>query len=501
MSFPLTLFLLLLLPLFLLLAGCVQKPVVPADGQAASQRGTQHFIARVETRSPEELARFDFTDKQLAEFHDRLEQALATALGTETEARTVQIQVTLSPKDAATVDLAADPKLPQGLEHRLRVAVEHSQPPRAKLVPFCLRFLVKVGAGSQSGESAIAPKLLSPHEKRLAELARVPLKDRLQIIQTWVRTEALPLWTVLLGTASADYKGLPKLARRLVASDPQKVSAEVLLDHDPSYFQALLEMAPGDPLVAATHVLWPAARGELDLAWQYFKPVYFFSKSDNLSHHYLVQLRDYLRVFFDLLEQQLAVATGLHDQGEFAKAIELYDNILSAYPCSSLALYEKWYSSFEQAKRTDEAQGAPHIERLMVEWRQTRKQVFACLPMFRIDAVAHGQEEQKQMFRRLAQKELWTRKGEEKEDFLSLAQIALDLGEYAFAAHIYFLSGVAVTEQEFAERKILAHFLFALERLGVTEIKTIFKGDPAQEFGPIQKQIENRLNRALNQQK
>jgi hypothetical protein len=71
-----------------------------------------------------------------------------------------------------------------------------------------------------------------------------------------------------------------------------------------------------------------------------------------------------------------------------------------------------------------------------------------------------------------------------------MADIALDLGEYGLAAHLYYLIGTGLSAKEYGDRNVLAHFLFSVEQLGVKAIKELFKGDHVRDFSEIQKQSE-----------
>ena len=113
--------------------------------------------------------------------------------------------------------------------------------------------------------------------------------------------------------------------------------------------------------------------------------------------------------------------------------------------------------------------------------------------MVEIDAVSRGPQRRQQMLRRLALRELWKERSVESLDYLRWADIALDLGEYGLAAHLYYLIGTGLSAKAYGDRNVLAHFLFSVEQLGVKAIKELFKGDHVRDFSDIQKQSEGRL--------
>lgn len=478
--------------LFLWLSGCARSMVTPVavspSVKSSSGSGRSRFFSRLEVRSSEALLDHNFAGKELSDWGPRLSQALDDSLERETLPRTIVAQVTMHRDREASVELSASPMLTSALSQRLRRALIESEPPRTKLVDFTLRVVAKVGEGAPDGESACQPKLLSPHEKRLAELASATLGQRLQILQAWSQDEVLPALTAAMQAAEPDFTGVRGVGM-LLQSDRKHGPVSQLLDGSNQYWRGLLEMSPGNSLLLSSRLFLYVARGELDLTRLYMKPIYYFSKSDNLAHDYLEQLRDYLIAFYDSLDARIRVGVELHDQARFDDAISLYDGILRDYPCSALALYERWFAKNEKAMRPGMAQAGSTLD----EWEQVRTDVFRCNPMFEIDAVSTSEQRRQQMMRRLALRTLWKDRRSEGDDYLRYADIALDLGEYGLAAHLYFLIGTGLSAREYGDRRVLAHFLYSVEKLGATELKTLFKGDHQRDFADIDKQRAARL--------
>lgn len=478
--------------LMLLLSGCARSLVSPVavspSARSASGSGRSRFFVRLEVRSSEALVDYNFSGKELSDWGPRLSLALDESLGPESVAQTIIAQVTLHRDREASVELSASPVLSSALSQRLVRSLRESAPPKTKLVDFTLRVVAKVGAGSPDGESACLPKLLSPHEKRLAELQAATLGQRLQILQAWSVQEVLPVLTAAMQAAEPDFPGVRGVGT-LLQRERKHGPVSQLLDGSMLYWRGLLEMSPGNPLLLSSRLFLYLARGELDLTRLYMKPIYYFAKSDNLAHDYLEQLRDYLIAFYDSLDARIRVGVALHDESRFDDAISLYDGILRDYPCSALALYERWFAKNEKELRPGSAQAGSSLD----EWEQVRSDVFRCNPMFEIDAVSVNEQRRQQMMRRLALRALWKDRRSEGEDYLRYADIALDLGEYGLAAHLYFLIGTGLSARAYGDRNVLAHFLYSVEKLGVTELKTLFKGDHQRDFADIDKQRAARL--------
>jgi hypothetical protein len=105
--------------------------------------------------------------------------------------------------------------------------------------------------------------------------------------------------------------------------------------------------------------------------------------------------------------------------------------------------------------------------------------------MFTIDPRTHGKRERFQALRRQAIRSLFKRERDSASDWVKMADIALDVDEYGFSAHLYYLISNVVDPANYDHRNLLAYWLYCLEKLGVTTIKDHFKGDHQSDFERI----------------
>jgi hypothetical protein len=88
----------------------------------------------------------------------------------------------------------------------------------------------------------------------------------------------------------------------------------------------------------------------------------------------------------------------------------------------------------------------------------------------------------------LLRKEIETLFKEDKQfdrDIVRYADIALELGQPAFAAMVYWKARNSLKPETLKNRKPVEDFLYCLERLGVKDLKRNFAGDHAAEFKRI----------------
>ena len=92
------------------------------------------------------------------------------------------------------------------------------------------------------------------------------------------------------------------------------------------------------------------------------------------------------------------------------------------------------------------------------------------------------------MSRRAETQKLFADRDKIKQDLLNYADIAFDLGVYDFAGELYWLLYSHLKPETFADRNLLAYYLYCLEKLGCGDLKVNFKGKFKKEFKKIEKE-------------
>ena len=81
--------------------------------------------------------------------------------------------------------------------------------------------------------------------------------------------------------------------------------------------------------------------------------------------------------------------------------------------------------------------------------------------------------------------ELFVKEKEFTEDFITLADISLDLEIYGFAAHLYWMLISSIPKVEYPERELIPYFLYSLDQLGEKDLISNFEGDHDTDFTRI----------------
>ncbi len=490
--------------LVLVLTGCTPRQVKPSEPPqpvaATEPTGKSRFITDLDLLSFEGLADYDFAPHVFVDWVRRLGPRVDALLQGDPSDRTVQIQVTMHHDREAEIRIAASPPLPEPRRSAMAADLLRSRPPRTELTDFSVRFVAKVGRGAADPDAS-TPKLDKPSTELLARMRAASLKDRVALLSTWARRDVLPVLARVMTGAPERFEGIRSVGQLIGGLDLSRpIAVAEVLDHNPQYWRALIEVQNGNPLIPAARIFLHVANGELDVARLYLKPVYYFSKSDNLAHDYIELFKELVVVFQADLDDRINRGVELHDRGQYHEAVTLYDNLLSEYPCSSLALYEKFFSGTLLRSRQKSPDGAPpgplaSDPDTLADWLRVRPRVYACNPMFTVDARTTGKRETFQAARRHAIRGLFKRERDTASDWVKMADIGLDVEEFGFAAHLYFLISRVMDPAQFDHRNLIEYWLYCLEKLGVTTIKDQFKGDHPTEFERIAQERQQLMER------
>ena len=459
---------------------------------------TSRVLTDLELLHFDALAQFNFAPQSLTSWLQRLGPLLDAQLLPEGTDRTVLVQTLFHKDRPAEFLIVASPPLASAKQQALLEQLQRSLPPRAQLTDYAVRLTAKAGRGAEpaAGGATLAAQLPRPLAARLQEFKSAGTKQRVEQLRVWARTEVLPVLAAVMVTVPEQFSGVRSVGQLVQGLDfGHAVAVGSLLDHNPQYWRGMAEMTQGNPLIPAARVFMHVANGEIDTARLFLKPVYYFSKENNLAHDYIDLLKEMLIVFQSDLEKKIAEGVDFHDQNKYNEAIAVYDSIIAEYPCSALAIYEKFFSrsmlraqALAGASPTVPGGARPPASKLseaQAEWQDYRPRVYACNPLFTVDVLARTPKEKYQAMRRYLIRDLFKSEAAAPGDWLRMADIALDLEEYGFSAHVYYMISTMLEGASAGERKMIDHWLYCLEKMGVTSIKQLFQGEHELEFDRI----------------
>lgn len=415
--------------------------------------------------------------------------AVESRFASEPAHRMVVLQVTLHPDRAAELAVAGSPAATDAEVKDILRAAGAKVAPRTRIVDCSFQIVARINGGPADPKAPLVPRLENPDERRFGAFRAVPLPEKLARMKRWARTEALPLLGVAASKADARFKGVRDLGRALSGVDPERpLDIAALADHNPAYWRAMLEMVPGDPLLPAIRIALHTANGEIDRARRYSNLMAVFDARKSLSSRLLGEFRAMLGPFYQDVEGRIGEGIALNDKGKLAEAMAVYDGVLKDYPGSAWAHYERSQTAMGTAAK--EAKG---LDSMFTDWPKTRAAILACDPLYEMMSRSQGAEEIFGLTRRLELKTLFKERSKTVADLVTYADIARDLGDYPFAAMLYWNILSVAKPEDYGRRELIEDFLYCLEQLDVKDLKENFRGDHKAAFERIKADRKKRV--------
>ncbi len=155
--------------------------------------------------------------------------------------------------------------------------------------------------------------------------------------------QAIREYADYLAAMNPKFEGAVKFGQALqVIKEETKIDLSKLTYQSENYWRAALEMAPKDSSILFAHAHLHAARGETAYA-----DTYFLLGSLTVGKSHRAELNKYKSLRNELNSKTTqAIDKGIkfHGQGDYEKAIEVYDRMIAEHPNCSLAYYEKGLS-------------------------------------------------------------------------------------------------------------------------------------------------------------
>jgi hypothetical protein len=309
------------------------------------------------------------------------------------------------------------------------------------------------------------------------------LRARLRV---WATGRAMTTLAANAYNIDPKFVGVKRTLELVGKIDPaSQVDVPALTFHNSDYWRGVMEMAPGNLLVASVPIVLFVANGQLDQAHRLATILRPFSQQGPLADTLLKEYAQRSDAYRGKLYEQIKRGIALHDQRRYGDAIALYREVLAACPDSVWARYELFFSDVTSRGATFvlEESRAPNL------WPAAAAEIYGMDPLYEAQLVGQRGKTMASAFDRLALRELFSKPPEDTGAFYATyADLALKLEAYGFAAHLYWFS-LHLKSDEAATEEKLTRFLYCLEKLGVTDLKADFKGDHTAAFARLDKEL------------
>ena len=248
--------------------------------------------------------------------------ALENAFREEKSRRSIAVQITLHPKAPAEIEIAGKPGLSDGETQAILAATDPARSPRTKAADVCYRIVAEVNGGHPDRAMHLLPKLESPDEAMRSRLEAASTAEKVALLKRWAREQAIPLLAVASNAAEDKYAGVRNLGRALSKIDlSAPIDVEKWTERNPDFWRAMMEMAPGNPLVLATRVYLHVASGDFDKAQRLASIASIFDKGESGASRLLGDARRWMAILEQDIGVRIKKGIALHDRRRFTECI------------------------------------------------------------------------------------------------------------------------------------------------------------------------------------
>ena len=331
--------------------------------------------------------------------------------------------------------------------------------PRRLLILISL--LLVVCASSRADDK----KPLALSEQFAQRLSASTLAEQRQLLHDWAVNVVLPDLGGSASQVDEKFAGVRAMGQLILKADfSRPIDVSGLTYRNPDYWRGIMEMVPGNPLIAAMPAFMHLANGEWDQALQLFTILGAGAAGENTPATYVRDALGHLKSCRITLEAEINRGIARHDQGKYDEAIAIYQGILATGIRSAWARYELFFSTAQKGgpKAMIQSMDGSGPE----SWPAAAKEIYAMDPLYTAQFSGKRGKDMAALIDRMTLKSLWTKKDlAPGQKLTTYADLALKLEDYPVAAHVYWFSlGVKDTGLTTEER--ITRFLYCLEKLG-----------------------------------
>lgn len=380
----------------------------------------------------------------------------------------------------------SNPKISNDLQTKILTDLSLLKIENTKLIDFPIFISMN---SKNNGEITDFEDYIDPIKQKLQEYENADIQTKLKLNKEFAVNEVLPIlnaYQVIVDDKFEGVKSFGKLIQKTNFNELQNI--ENLTSKYKNYWRATMEMDIGNQLIPITKIFALISQGELDYAKKYVEIIQMFSDPKTIPNYYLEELNYRLDLFNEQLNKEIEKGISEHDKGNYKSAIENYSEIIKRYPNSAWTLYEKYYS--ENAKNLSENKLSKDDRK---DWDLSKIEIYKHNPLYNMDVRVSNGKEAYLLYRRQEIRNLFKKKNEQLKDVYKYAEIATDLGIYEFAAQLFWLS---VTFDKDNSEKAIHNYLYCLDKLGETEMKTNFKGNFEKIFKNIDEDKDQEMKKS-----
>jgi tetratricopeptide (TPR) repeat protein len=409
---------------------------------------------------------------------------LEEELGKSKTGRDVLVMFTLSQDQKPQIRISARPVLDKKTSKNLQNIVNQFSDIRTGYVDFSFAYVFTVNGGNTDSKQTYKPDPIDPSEHEFNRFNNLSMIDKQADIQQFMRLKLLPMMGQTMANVPEQFEGVAKFGKLILSDGWKKRPIANLTDQNYDYWRAVLEMERGNLIVPFAKACLHIEKGQYDIASNILSIISPFWGETKFSKDLVNEVSIKLDLLKAQIDAEVEKGIAMHDKKQYQKAINHYENIRKDFPNSAWLNYELYFSKSMLLSNDEE------VKKL---WTSMKSLVFEANPVYPMEIRAENGRKAYLLFRRQEINSLFKEGGDVFADFINYADITLELGEYGFAAQLYWLILSYFPKEKYGERNMLSHFVYCMHKMGQQKIVELFEIDLKRELEDIESAFEKRM--------
>lgn len=399
----------------------------------------------------------------------------------------IKILIITHPGDSSEIFIASKPQLAQPAERKLLHALKKIDAPISRISDYAFEINVQIEGGAADPYLDYQPKLLDPLEIRMKVFNELSLIMKRKALKRWVFEEVIPVLIYHLTSARENYQAVREVGNVLLSQRFMTEDIEKLTDQNPAYWQAIIELEKGNQVIPFSKACMQLAKGEFDNAIRLLVAIRLFSDKESIPFLYFEEFFQKMAAIDQELNKKIEEPLALTLQGKNKQAVKGLEQLLISLPQSARIYCELFYAQSAELKSN---------QAVWKLWLSSKDDVLGNDPLYPVKLKSQTAKSAYLNQRRIEAATLFQDRDQIKADFVNYADISLELGEYGFAGHLYWLISQYFREQDFDKRDMSSYFLYCLQKLGDSEVILAYEGNYLRQFEKIEMEMEKRMKKS-----
>ncbi len=463
-----------------------------ASSQAvrAQDADSSNVNLRVTLLNNDLVADVNFERQELVDWLQHLKTAIDQYFRNVKGDHELALIVTFAPDGRGEVQAAARPPVSDSMLVYTRSVLNSVPAPKPRISEYSVLLNLDLNKGNADTTLKFTPTILLPAERNRRLFQQMDLAAKHKAIKDYARKEALPLLAEIAVLADTSFVGLNSLGTRIKgAISGNFFRVDRLCNDNPDYWRGVTQLKSGNFLVPAIKVFCLAAEGRYDWANRHLFFMNIFADNSTVAGEFMRELSWRLTEYYTDLNAQITRGIGLTDTNNMQQAKSLYDSLLNIVTYSAWTEYERYYT---QVKLQKETTGTSNDSLL---WLKAQENIFKADALYPVRARVYSGRDAYLVSRRNQINALFQDPAKLYRDLFIYSDIALDVGEHAFAAELlWILLTNAPPRADIPSREILLiHYIYCLDQLGQKDVIAQFKGDYSKDIQQIAEERQKRM--------